>query len=126
MARRTKGSKQRGYLGNALIAAGVFALALDLSFLVQPIEAIAARLREGLMGVLPTLGMCLLNATHAIAFHQVDYVSLISRILVLFCAMTSVIAGLSLLRPRARRLHIIELALSPELEGREMMNGSSR
>ena len=118
--------KQRGYWGKVLVVLGLVALGTDLSFLLQPLGMVAERSREGLLGLVPTLGMCILNATHAIAFHQIDFISLISRILVLFSAMVAVIAGTALLRPKSKRVQIIELMLSPEREGREITTGSSR
>lgn len=124
--RRTTESKQKGYLGKFLVAAGLLALAADLSFLLPPFDLVAARFKDGLLGILPTLGVCILNATQAIAFHQVNYVSLASHILILFSAMVSLVAGIGLLRPKSARVQIIELVLSPEFEGREITNGSSR
>jgi len=125
MARRSA-KKQAGYLAKGLVAAGLLVLLADLSLFARPLAALAASLKESTLGVLPTLGMCLLNATQAIAFHQVDYFSLISRILVLFTAMVALIAGLALLRPSASRARIqtFELLLSNEVEKREMSNGS--
>lgn len=123
---RASNYKQTGYVGRFLVALGLVALAVDLSFLLQPFGIVVSRLNEGLLGVLPTLGMCLLNATHALAFHQVNYLSLVSWVLVSCCAMASIIAGFALLWPKSKRVQIIELMLSPEFEEREITNGSSR
>jgi len=124
--RKPNTNKQRGHVSTLLLTAGSIALVADLSFIAQPLTALLGRSKEGLLGVLPQLGMCLLNATHAIAFHQIAYIPLISRILVLFCAMVGLIAGVALRRPKSARPRIqtIELALSNEAERREMRNGS--
>jgi hypothetical protein len=125
-SRKTNANKQRGYLGKSLLTLGVVALIADLWFLLGPLESLLGRSKEGPLGVLPELGMCLLNATHAIAFHQVSYAALISRILVLFCAMVVLIVGVAFLRPKSvrPRIQTIELVLSNEAERREMSNGS--
>lgn len=124
--RRASGYKQKGYVGRFLVALGLIALTVDLSILLQPFGILVFRLNEGLLGVIPTLGMRVLNATHALAFHQVNYISLAAWVLVSCCAMASIIAGFALLWPKAKRVQIIELMLSPELEEREITNGSSR
>jgi hypothetical protein len=103
----------------------VVALA-DLWLLVKPLFDLASTIHQGVLGVLPSLGMCLLNATNAVAFHQIDYVWLISHILVLCCAMTALLVGTGLLRRMAARPLIFDLALSPEFEGRETINNGSR
>jgi hypothetical protein len=77
----------------------------DLAFLAQPLERLVERLREGLFALVPSLGLSFLSAARAIAFHQLDYFSLISRILVLFTAMVAVIVGIVLLRPSTRLEH---------------------
>lgn len=124
--RRANRDEHRGHLGKFLVSVALIALAASLSTLAGPFAFVATRFREGLLGLLPTVGVYVLNATHAIAFHQVNYASLISHILLLFSAMVSLIAGIALLLPRSKRFQIIELVLSPELEGREIANGSSR
>jgi len=124
MARQST-NKQKGYLATGLVAAGFIALLAQVFLLARPALALVTTLKSGL-GVLPALGMCLLNATQAIAFHQVDYSALISQILVLCTAMVTIIVGLAQLRPNAARPRIqtFELLLSSELEKREMSNGS--
>ena len=92
------GYEQRGYLGRILITLGSVAMLSDLAFLVQPLERLAEKLSEGLFGLVPTLGLSFLSAARAIAFHQLDYFSLISRILVLFTAMVAMSIGIALLR----------------------------
>lgn len=97
-AGQAAGYRQKSYLGRILVALGVAALLADLAFLAVPLEGLVEKLKDGLFGVLPTLGLSFLSAARAVAFHQIDYFSLISRILVLFSAMVAVIVGLALLR----------------------------
>ncbi|HEY6384047.1 MAG TPA: hypothetical protein VIX91_00020 [Candidatus Acidoferrum sp.] len=97
------GNKKRGYMGKILVTLGSVALLGDLAFLVQPLERLAEKLGEGFFGFVPALGLSFLNVARAIAFHQIDYFSLISRILVLFSAMVAVIVGIALLRSRSAR-----------------------
>ena len=121
--RQHAGHEQRGYLGRILITLGSVAMLSDLAFLVQPLERLAEKLSEGLFGLVPTLGLSFLSAARAIAFHQLDYFSLISRILVLFTAMVTVIVGLVLLRrPSTRSTHQDHLRASAFHE-RETDNG---
>lgn len=118
--------KQRVYLGRMLMTLG-FAMALtDLWLLAKPLFDLASSIHQGFLGLLPSLGMCLLNATNAIAFHQIGYGWLISHMLVLCCAMTALLMGTALLRRRTAPPLIFELALSPEFEGRETINNGSR
>jgi hypothetical protein len=127
MARaKLNGRKQRVYLGRMLAIVG-FAMAFtDLWLLVKPLLELASSIHQGAWGLLPSLGMCLLNATNAIAFHQIGYGWLISHMLVLCCAMVAVVMGTRLLRRKTARPLIFELALSPEFEGRETINNGSR
>jgi hypothetical protein len=97
------GYKKRGYMGRILVTLGSLAGLADLWFLAQPLERLAARLSEGFFGLVPTLGLSFLNAARIIAFHQIDYFPLVSRILVLFSAMVAVIVGIALLRSRSER-----------------------
>jgi hypothetical protein len=90
-------------MGKILVTLGSVALLGDLAFLVQPLGRLAQKLGEGFFGFVPALGLSFLNAARAIAFHQIDYFSLISRILVLFSAMVAVIVGIALLRSRSAR-----------------------
>jgi hypothetical protein len=96
--RRAAGNNRSGILGRILLASGSLALLADLAFLAQPIAHLIARIRDGLFGLIPALGLSFLSAARAIAFHQMDYFSLVSRILVLFTAMVAVIVGIALLR----------------------------
>jgi hypothetical protein len=95
----------------------------DLAFLVQPLERLAEKLSEGLFGLVPTLGLSFLSAARAIAFHQLDYFSLISRILILFTAMVAVIGGILLLRPPSTRPMGQEHFGAAALHERETDNG---
>jgi hypothetical protein len=97
------GYKKRGFMGRILVTLGSVALLADLSFLVQPFERLAARFSEGFFGLVPTLGLTFLNTARAVAFHQIDYFPLVSRILVLFSAMVAVIVGVALQRLRSER-----------------------
>jgi hypothetical protein len=76
-------------------------LVADLEVLAQPLARLAERLHEGVFGLLPSLGLSFLNAAGAFAFHQIDYFSLIPRILVLFTAVVAVVVGLALLRSQS-------------------------
>ena len=98
--RQAAGHKQRVNLGRAFVTGGLAVLLADLAFLAQPLEKLVERLRDGLFGFVPALGLSFLTAARAIAFHQIDYFSLISRILVLFSAMTAIIVGFVLLGSR--------------------------
>ncbi len=101
---RTKqlaGNRHSGYWGRTLVALGVVALLADLAFLAVPLEQLAEKLKSGFISFVAALAMSVLNAVQAVEFHQVDYFSLISRILVLFSAMVAVIIGIALLRARA-------------------------
>lgn len=90
--------KKRSYSGSILVILGFAALVADLAFLATPLERLIERLKDGLFGVAPALGLSFLNVVRAIALHQLDYFSLIARILVLFSAMLALIVGLALLR----------------------------
>jgi hypothetical protein len=117
------GYEQRGYLGRILIVLGSVAILSDLAFLAQPLERLVERLREGLFALVPSLGLSFLTAARAIAFHQLDYFALISRILVLFTAMVAVIVGIVLLRlPSTRSTYQDHLRVSASHE-RETDNG---
>jgi hypothetical protein len=85
--------EKRRFMGRILVSLGFAGLFADLAFLAQPLERLAQKLSEGLLSLIPTLGLSVLNAARAIAFHQIDYFSLISRILVLFLALLAVVAG---------------------------------
>ena len=98
------GSMQNELLGKTLVTLGLTALLADLSFLTQPLGLLVGRLQDGLMGILPTLGGAILDATQAIAFHQVNYASLVGRILVLFIGLAAVVIGLARLYERRSRM----------------------
>src|SRR5260370_27736389 len=91
---------RRGYLGTILVTLGSVALVADLEVLAEPLAKLAERLHEGVFALLPSLGLSFLNAASALVFHQIDYFSLISRILVLFTAVIIVVVCLCLLRPQ--------------------------
>jgi len=127
MARKmANNSKPRAYWGKGLAAASLAVLLADFFALAHPLWNMAAQLQQGLLGMIPAAGMCLLNATNALAFHRVDYFWFASHLLVLSSAMTGLIAAIALLRPRAKRTFIFELALTPEFQDRETINNGSR
>jgi hypothetical protein len=99
--RQNSGHGRRGYLGTILVTLGSVALVADLEVLAQPLARLAERLHEGVFGLLPSLGLSFLNAAGTFAFHQIDYFSLIPRILVLFTAVVAVVVGLALLRSQS-------------------------
>jgi len=117
------GYEQRGYLGRILVIFGSVAMLSDLAFLAQPLERLVERLREGLFALVPSLGLSVLSAARAIVFHQLDYFSLISRILVLFTAMVAVIAGIVLLRPPSTRSTHQDHLRASAFDERETDNG---
>lgn len=123
--RQAAGHKQRVNLGRAFVTGGLAVLLADLAFLAQPLGMPVERLRDGLFGFVPALGLSFLTAARAIAFHQMDYFSLISRILVLFSAMTAIIVGFVLLRSRTAQVGAEQWRASTSGE-READNGSSR
>jgi hypothetical protein len=85
--------EKRRFMGRILVSLGFAGLIADLAFLAQPLERLVQKLSEGLYGLAPALGLSVLNAARAIALHQIDYFSLISRILVLFLALVAVVTG---------------------------------
>lgn len=99
--RRTAGNQEGSRRGRLLAAIGATALIADLAFLAGPVFRIAESAHSGLIGIVPSIGLSFLSAARAIAFHQVDYFSLVARILVLFSAMVAVIIGLALTRTRS-------------------------
>lgn len=94
------------FIGKALVVLGLVTLSADLTFLVQPVVSLIGKLQDGVLGVLPTLGGAILNATQAIAFHEINYISLISRILILFTGLTAFVVGAA--RLHARRSEMME------------------
>jgi hypothetical protein len=120
---RLSTGKKRSYSGSILVILGFAALVADLAFLATPLERLIERLKDGLFGVAPALGLSFLNAVRAIALHQLDYFSLIARILVLFSAMLALIVGLALLRSHsAGSTGATDLSTS-EFRERETDNG---
>ncbi len=101
--RQQSENTRRSLLGNSMVALGSIALIADLSVLVQPIERLVQAVSEGLFALLPSVGLSFLHAASAIAFHQVDYFSLVTRILVLFTAMVALIVGIVLSQSASAR-----------------------
>ena len=94
--KQAAGDKQRGFLAGILVTVGAAALLADLAFLAQPLVHLFESAKSGLFGFVPALGLSALNAARAVALHQVDYFSLVSRILVLFSALVAVVVGTAL------------------------------
>jgi len=117
------GYQERRYLGRVSIILGSVAMLSDLAFLAETLERLVERLREGLFALVPSLGLSFLSAARAIAFHQLDYLSLIARILVLFTAMVAVIGGIVLLRPPSTRSTHQEHLRASAFHERETDNG---
>lgn len=117
------GYKKRGYMGRILLTLGSVAMLADLSFLAQPLERLADRLGEGFFGLVPAVGLSFLNAARAIALHQIDYFSLISRILVLFVALVAVVVGFALLRSHSANVARANLSHTSASRDRETNNG---
>ncbi len=112
-----------GLFGKILISLGFVALVADLAFLAQPIESLILTLKEGLFAVVPTLGLSVANAVRALALNQLDYFSLISRILVLFSAMVAVIIGFALIRPRSANASGANDLINSSFNEQESHNG---
>lgn len=96
--RQPVGHKERGYLGSALVTLGLAALLADFAFLAPPFEQLLETGRQGLLSLVPTLGLTLLQAARAIALQQIDYFSVVSRILVLFSAIVVIVIGAVVLK----------------------------
>lgn len=101
---RTAKYQHDEFIGKALVVLGLVTLSANLTFLVQPVVSLIGKLQDGAMGVLPTLGGAILNATQAIAFHEINYISLISRILILFIALAAVVVGAARLHARRAQM----------------------
>jgi hypothetical protein len=124
MALRKHGEYGRkGYLGRILVMLGSIALVAELALLVQPLIPVAQRLGQGLFGFVPAAGLSFLSAARAFALDQVDYFSLISRILVLFTAMVAIIIGIAMLRPPSARYMHADLLRDSDFRGGETDNG---
>ncbi|HEY2548041.1 MAG TPA: hypothetical protein VGI46_18360 [Candidatus Acidoferrum sp.] len=95
------GNERRGYLGKFLMALGSVALLADFSVLIRPLEQVVERLQNGLFSLIPALGLSFMNTAREIAFHQFDYFSLVSRILVLFTALVAIVIGAVVLSTRS-------------------------
>jgi hypothetical protein len=101
---RTTGYTQKRYVGRTLVTLGAAAMLTDLAFLIYPLTPLLESAKAGLLGIVPALSLSLLNVARAFAFHQVDYFSLVSRILVLFSALVAVVVGTALWKARPRAL----------------------
>jgi hypothetical protein len=117
------GNVQKGYWGRFLVLLGSVALIVDLAFLAQPFERLAEKVGEGLFSLLPTLGLSFVHAARAFAFHQIDYFSLISRILVLFTAMVALVVGSTLWKSTSANPAQPALLHPSSFRGQETNNG---
>ena len=90
---RASDRKHRGYWSTGLLVLGLAALLADLAFLAAPLAHVAQNSTHGMFGLLPSVGLSLLQATRSIALHQVDYFSLVARILVLFLSLVALVTG---------------------------------
>jgi hypothetical protein len=117
------GNVQKGYWGRFLVLLGSVALIADLAFLAQPFERLAEKVGEGLFSLLPTLGLSFVHAARAFAFHQIDYFSLISRILVLFTAMVALVVGSTLWKSTSANPAQPVLLHPSSFRGQETNNG---
>jgi hypothetical protein len=90
------GHKQAGYFGGILVTIGAAAILSDLVIWAHPIVHVLQSAKAGPFGLIPALGLSFLNAARAFTFHQFDYFSLVSRILVLFSALVAVVMGTTL------------------------------
>lgn len=117
------GYERRGYLGTILVTLGFVAMVADLEVLAQPFARMIENLQEGLFSLAPALGLSFLNTAREIVFHQFDYFSLITRILVLFTASVAVVVGLALLRSPSARSAGADLSRPSAFHERETDNG---
>lgn len=113
----------KGYLGRIFLTLGLVALMADLAVMAQPLVPLVEKVSEGLFGLVPAIGLSVLNAARVIALHELDYFSIISRILVLFISMVAVIVGFALLRPAAARPTQVDSLHAAKFRGRETDNG---
>jgi hypothetical protein len=107
--RQDTGYSQKSLWGKLLVILGSVALIADSAVIAQPLEHLAEKLSTGLFSLVPTIGLSFASAVRAFALHQVDYFSLISRILVLFTAAVALVVGSALLRsPRRADSNLLE------------------
>ena len=117
------GREKRTYWGKSLVILGSIALVADAAIVVQPIEHLAGKLSDGLISLVPTIGLSFASAVRAVAFHQVDYFSLVCRILVLFTATVAVVVGSALLRSPSARSTQADLLHASGFREQETDNG---
>ena len=94
MVRKTAADpKSKANWGRGLMILGVCVILTDLAFLAHPFMHLLAAAKAGLYGIVPAIGLSILQTARAIAFHHVDYFSLVGRILLLFSAAVAVVLG---------------------------------
>lgn len=94
-------NKQKAYWGLGLILLGLATLAPNLALVAAPIEHVLQTSAHGVAGLVSFAGLSVIRAAGSFALGQVDYFSLASRILLLFCAMVAVIVGMVLICSRS-------------------------
>ena len=117
------GNAQKTLWGKLLVIFGFVALIADSAVLAQPFERLVEKLSEGLFSLLPTVGLSFMHAARAFAFHQIDYFSLISRILVLFTAMVALVVGSALWKSTPSHSAHPDLLHPSSFRGQETDNG---
>jgi len=117
------GNAQKTLWGKLLVIFGFVALIADSAVLAQPFERLVEKLSEGLFSLLPTVGLSFVHAARAFAFHQIDYFSLISRILVLFTAMVALVVGSALWKSTSAHPAHPDLLHSASFREQETDNG---
>ncbi len=116
-------NERRVYLGTILVTLGFVTLVADLQVLAQPLARFAEGFHQGVFGLIPSLGLSFLNVARAVAFDQIDYFSLVSRILVLFTAAVALVVGLALLRSRSEYPTATNRTSASTFREREIDNG---
>jgi hypothetical protein len=92
-ANKPAANTERRYIAKALIILGLAFLLADLAFLAPSFEPLLDSASHGLSSLIPTVGLSILQAARVILLQQIDYVSIISRILVLFSALALMVIG---------------------------------
>ena len=89
----------------------------DLAVFIRPLERVVERLQDGLLSLVPAVGLSFLNTAREIAFHQFDYFSLVSRILVLFTALLAIVIGTVVWNARSAGAGLGQQTFTISLEG---------
>jgi hypothetical protein len=93
---QSTGSKKRAYWAKMLVVLGAALALADLAFLAHPLTRLVDAVIGGrLSGLVPLLGLYFMTAVRALVLQQIDYVSLVPRILVLFSALVAIVIGVA-------------------------------